>query len=60
MVYDDYDGFGVRIQEEGSALTARFIELPEISASGATLTDALIELKHVWDEAKKDIYRKAT
>lgn len=59
MTHDDYDGFGVRIQEEGNALTARFIELPEISACGATVADALIELKNVWNTAKKDIYRKS-
>jgi predicted RNase H-like HicB family nuclease len=57
MMHDDYDGFGVRIQEEGNRLMAHFIELPEVAACGATVTDALIELKAVW-EATKEIYIK--
>lgn len=56
MVHD-YDGFGVRIQEEGNELIAHFIELPEVAACGATVVDALIGLKVVW-EATKEIYIK--
>lgn len=59
MIHDDYDGFGVRIQEEGNALMAQLIELPQISACGATVTDALTELKHVWEATKKDLYAKS-
>ena len=55
MIHDDYDGFGVRIQEEGNNLMAQFIELPEVAACGTTVTAALRELKVVW-EATKDIY----
>ena len=56
-MYDEYDGFGVRIMEEDSVLMAQFIELPEVAACGATVTAALIELKAVW-EATKEIYIK--
>jgi predicted RNase H-like HicB family nuclease len=56
-MHDDYDGFGIRIQEEGDELMAQFIELPEIAACGATVTAALVELKAVW-EATKHIYIK--
>tara|TARA_R110000868_G_scaffold350501_9_gene611741 strand:+ start:855 stop:1052 length:198 start_codon:yes stop_codon:yes gene_type:complete len=57
MMHHDYDGFGVRIQEEGGELMAHFIELPEVAACGATLADALIGLKDVW-EATKEVYIK--
>jgi len=57
MLHDDYDGFGVRIMEEGDVLMAQFIELPEVAACGATVTAALIELKAVW-EATKEVYAR--
>jgi predicted RNase H-like HicB family nuclease len=54
-MHDDYDGFGIRIQEEDNVLIAYFIEWPEIAASGPTVTTVLIRLKAVWD-AKKGGY----
>jgi predicted RNase H-like HicB family nuclease len=57
MMHDDYDGFGVRIQEEEGVLIAYFIELPEVAACGTTVTVALVRLKEVW-ESKKKIYNK--
>jgi predicted RNase H-like HicB family nuclease len=55
MTHDDYDGFGIRIQEEDGKLMAHFIELPEVAACAPTVTAALIELKAVW-EATKTVY----
>ncbi len=56
-MHDDYDGFGVRILEDGDKLMAQFIELPEVAACGTTVTAALMELKAVW-EATKEVYIK--
>lgn len=57
MMQDAYDGFGVRIQEEGNALYVHFIDLPEVAACGSTVMEALTELKMVW-EATKELYIK--
>ena len=54
-MFDDYDGFGVRILEENGKMMAQLIELPEVAACGTTVIAALIELKAVW-ETTKEVY----
>jgi predicted RNase H-like HicB family nuclease len=53
-----FDGFSIYLaeKEEGDFL-AHFIELPEVSAFGATAKEALTELKTAC-EAMKESYRK--
>ena len=54
---NDFDGFDIRllIDEDGDWI-AHFIELPQISAGGATPEQAIIELRVAWGLVK-DSYR---
>ena len=56
--HDDFDGFMVNIflDEDGDYL-AHFMELPNVSAFGATPAEALRELKTAW-ELMKECYRE--
>ena len=55
---DDFDGFTVNLflDEDGDYL-AHLVELPNVSAFGATPTEALVELKAAW-ELMKECYRE--
>ena len=54
---NDFDGFDIRllIDEDGDWI-AHFIELPQISAGGATPEQAIVELRVAWGLVK-DSYR---
>ena len=55
--YDDFDGFAINIfLDEDSDYLAHLVELPNVSAFGPTLTEALVELKEAW-ELMKECYR---
>lgn len=55
---DEFDGFSIYLlkDEEGDFI-AHFVELPNVSASGSSAEEALLELKEAW-EAMKESYRK--
>lgn len=55
--HDDFDGFMVNVffDEDGDYL-AHLVELPNVSAFGATPAEALNELKVAW-ELMKECYR---
>ena len=55
--HDDFDGFMVNVffDEDGDYL-AHLVELPNVSAFGATPTEALNELKTAW-ELMKECYQ---
>lgn len=55
--HDDFDGFMVNVffDEDGDYL-AHFVELPNVSAFGATPAEALNELKTAW-ELMKECYQ---
>ena len=56
--HDDFDGFMVNVffDEDGDYL-AHLVELPNVSAFGATPTEALSELKTAW-KLMKECYQK--
>ena len=56
--HDDFDGFMVNVffDEDGDYL-AHLVELPNVSAFGATPAEALSELKTAW-ELMKECYRE--
>ena len=56
--HDVFDGFAVNIflDEDGDYL-AHLVELPNVSAFGATPTEALVELKEAW-RLMKECYRE--
>ena len=55
--HDDFDGFMINIlfDEDGDYL-AHLVELPNVSAFGATPSEALAELKTAW-ELMKECYQ---
>lgn len=55
---DEFDGFSIQLlQDEEGDFVAHFVELPNVSASGSTVEEALLELKEAW-EAMKESYIK--
>jgi predicted RNase H-like HicB family nuclease len=58
MSKKEFNGFSVNIflDEDGDWL-AHFVELPNISACGSTVEEALKELKIAWESMKKS-YRQ--
>ena len=55
---DEFDGFSIQlIEEDDGEIVAHFTELPNVSASGANIEEALAELKIAWS-AMKQSYRK--
>jgi predicted HicB family RNase H-like nuclease len=57
-MHNEFDGFSVSLIEDSDGdMVAHFVELPNVSASGATSAEALKELKAAW-EAMKESYRK--
>jgi predicted HicB family RNase H-like nuclease len=55
---DEFDGFSIHLLEDNDGdFVAHFVELPNVSASGATASSALSELKIAW-KAMKQSYRK--
>jgi predicted HicB family RNase H-like nuclease len=57
-MHDEFDGFSVHLLEEKDGdFLAHFVELPNVSAFGATAEEAIHELKIAW-EAMKESYRK--
>jgi predicted HicB family RNase H-like nuclease len=55
---DEFDGFSIHLVEDKDGdLMAHFVELPNVSACGATAEEAIFELKEAW-EAMKASYRK--
>lgn len=58
MSNNEFDGFSISIFEDDmGCYVARFDELPNVSASGANIEEALAELKIAWS-AMKQSYRK--
>lgn len=55
--HDDFDGFMINVffDEDGDYL-AHLVELPNVSAFGATPSEALVELKTAW-ELMKECYQ---
>jgi|SRR5579872_2513945 len=56
-MHDEFDGFSIHLLQEEGDFVAHFVELPNVSACGATAEEALAELKEAW-EAMKESYRK--
>ncbi|HEU5282052.1 MAG TPA: toxin-antitoxin system HicB family antitoxin [Gammaproteobacteria bacterium] len=57
-MHKEFDGFSIHLlQDEDGDFVAHFVELPNVSASGASAEEALTELKEAW-EAMKESYRK--
>jgi predicted HicB family RNase H-like nuclease len=55
---DEFDGFSIQLLEDNAGdFVAHFVELPNVSASGASAEEALAELKTAWN-AMKQSYRK--
>lgn len=55
---DEFDGFSIHLlQDDDGDFVAYFVELPNVSACGSTVEEALSELKEAW-EAMKESYRK--
>jgi predicted HicB family RNase H-like nuclease len=55
---DEFDGFSIHLlQDEDNDFIAHLVELPNVSACGSTVEEALLELKEAWD-AMKESYRK--
>jgi predicted HicB family RNase H-like nuclease len=55
---DEFDGFSIYLlQDDVGDFIAHFVELPNVSAAGSTVEEALKELKVAW-EAMKESYRK--
>ena len=55
---NEFDGFSIHLlQEDDGDFVAHFVELPNVSASGSTAEEALLELNEAW-KAMKDSYRK--
>ncbi|HSW71305.1 MAG TPA: toxin-antitoxin system HicB family antitoxin [Gammaproteobacteria bacterium] len=55
---DEFDGFSIHLlQDDDGDFIAHFVELPNVSACGATTEEALAELKEAW-EGMKESYRK--
>lgn len=55
---EEFDGFSIQLlQDEEGDFVAHFVELPNVSACGATVEEALFELKEAW-LAMKASYRK--
>src|SRR3989344_3786804 len=57
-MHDEFDGFSIHLVEDHDGdFIANFVELPNVSAYGATTEEALAELKIAW-EGMKASYRK--
>ena len=55
---DKFDGFSIHIVTDSDGdYVARLVELPNVSASGSTVEEAIGELEVAWD-AMKESYRK--
>lgn len=55
---NDFDGFSIHLlQDNEGDFVAHFVELPNVSAAGSTVEEALKELKVAW-KAMKESYRK--
>lgn len=55
---DHFDGFSIQLlQDEEGDFIAHFIELPNVSAAGATPEESLAELQIAW-ESMKESYQK--
>lgn len=55
---NDFDGFSIHLlQDNEGEFVAHFVELPNVSAAGLTIEEALKELKVAWEAMKKS-YRK--
>ena len=55
---EEFDGFSIHLlQDEAGDFLAHFVELPNVSASGSSVEEALSELKEAW-EAMKESYHK--
>ena len=53
---EEFDGFSIHLlQDEAGDFLAHFVELPNVSASGSSVEEALSELKEAW-EAMKESY----
>ena len=58
MMSDKFDGFSFQIiEDEDGEFIAHFLELPEVSASGESIEEAIKELANAW-ETMKESYRK--
>jgi len=54
---DNFDGFSIYLLQDDGDFIAHFVELPNVSAAGSTVEEALIELSEAW-EAMKESYIK--
>lgn len=55
---DEFDGFSIHLlQDNDGDFIAHFVEMPNVSASGSSAKESLVELKVAW-EAMKESYRK--
>lgn len=55
---EEFDGFSIHLlQDDEGDFIAHFVELPNVSACGASVEEALLELKEAWT-AMKESYRK--
>lgn len=55
---DQFDGYSIHLlQDEEGDFVAHFVELPNVSACGATPEEALVELKEAWDAMKESYYK---
>ncbi len=51
---NELDGFSVHLlQDDDGDFIAHFVELPNVSACGASAEEALVELKEAWEAMKE-------